>query len=80
MAVGEALSNTGDRTIDKIFSFRSNSDNLFVLESDVLDRETIDSYMFRVVATDSASQTSTATVTVQLLDYNDVTPVITNAG
>ncbi len=80
IAIGTAFSETGTRAIDQIFSFSSNSDNLIVLESDVLDRETIDRYIFSVVATDALSQSSSANVTIILTDVNDQTPVITNAG
>ncbi len=75
-----AFTDTGPRTIDQIFSFRSNSDNLIVLESDVLDRETINRYVFSVVAVDDESQISTANVTIILTDINDEIPMITNAG
>ena len=51
-----------------------------MLESDVLDREAIERYIFNVVATDALSQSSTAIVTIILTDVNDQTPVITNAG
>ncbi len=80
VAIGTAFSETGSRTIDQIFSFRSNSDNLIVLESNILDRETIGRYVFSVVATDDTSQTSTANVTIILTDINDEIPMITNAG
>jgi len=80
VAIGVAITDAGDRDIDKIFSFRSNTDTLILLESEILDREVIPFYQFTVVATDGADQTSTATVTVTLADFNDQTPVITNGG
>jgi hypothetical protein len=82
LAIGMSLSDSGSRDIADIFNFRSNSPVLTVVGSDVLDRETITSYSFTIVATDAATgmQTSTANVTVNLLDVNDQTPVITNSG
>lgn len=80
--VGRALTNSGARDIRNIFNFGSNSHVLIVVDFSVLDREAIDSYSFTVVATDAATetQTSTANVTVNLLDFNDHVPVITNDG
>ena len=80
VAIGNAITDPGPRDIDKLFGFRSNTDTLIVLESDVFDREAIDEYVFTVVATDSGAESSTANVTVRLTDFNDEAPNITNAG
>ena len=82
LAIGTALTTSGQRDIGNIFGFRTNSLTLIVLDFSVLDRELIPTYSFTVVATDAATgtQTSTANVTVNLLDVNDETPVITNDG
>ena len=78
LQIGMATSNTGTRDIGNIFNFRSNSRDLVVLDGTALDRETIDQYNFTIVATDATDLTSTATVTINILDVNDNTPVITN--
>lgn len=82
LAIGTALTDSGPRDIGNIFDFRTNSHALIVVGSEVLDREVIPSYSFTVVATDAATglQSSTANVTVNLLDVNDQPPVITNDG
>jgi len=78
LQIGMATSNTGTREIGNIFNFRTNSVELDVLDGTALDRETIDQYNFTVIATDATDLTSTATVTINILDVNDNTPVITN--
>lgn len=82
LAIGTALTDSGPRDIRNIFNFRSNFHDLIVVDFTVLDREVIGRYSFTVVATDAATgiQSSTATVTVNILDFNDQTPVITNDG
>ena len=75
--IGRALTDTGARSISDIFNFRTNSRVLVVLDASVLDRESIDQYVFTVVATDSSNQRSTANVTITIQDFNDETPVIT---
>lgn len=81
LTVGVAITNSGSREISDIFNFRSNSHTLIVVDASVLDREEIASYTFTVIAVDvTGSQTSTAEVTVDILDFNDETPVITNDG
>lgn len=67
----------GSRHISNIFG--TSTDSLVVLDSSVLDRERIERYMFTVEATDTLSETSTATVTILITDINDETPVITNS-
>ena len=76
LEIGEALSPTGRRSIENIFGFRSNADTLIVRDSSVLDFETLPEYRFTIVATDSASASATANVTITLLDFNDNAPVI----
>ena len=66
----------GSRPISTIFG--TTTDSLVVLDSSVLDREGIDRYVFTVEATDTQSETSTATVTILITDINDEIPVITN--
>ena len=66
----------GSRHISNIFGIRT--DSLIVLDSSVLDREVINRYVFTVEATDTLSETSTATVTILITDINDEIPVITN--
>lgn len=80
LTIGTALSETGSHEISNIFNFQSNSPILIVVDSTVLDREELDSYIFTVVATDRAGQMSTAVVTIDILDFNDEQPVITNDG
>lgn len=80
LTIGGALTQTGSRAIDDIFNFLSNSHVLVVVDSSVLDRESIDRYVFTVVATDSAGLTSTANVTINILDFNDETPRPLNDG
>ena len=78
--IGSALSDTGSRDIDNIFNFRSNSHQLIVVDFRLLDRETIDMYLFTVIATDQQGLSSTANITINIQDFNDETPVITNGG
>ncbi len=78
--MGTAITDTGSREIDDIFDFRSNSDSLVIVDSSVLDRESIESYTFTVIAVDSAGQMSTANITINLLDFNDEVPTIINDG
>ena len=80
VAVDEALSDSGSRSIDDIFGFGSQSDVLVVLDAAVLDREVIPVYRFTVKATDSEGRNSTANVTITITDVNDVVPAITNPG
>ena len=80
LTIGRALSNTGSRDIGDIFNFRSNSHELIVLDFTVLDREAIDVYNFTVNARDIEGLTSSAQVTINIQDFNDETPVITNDG
>lgn len=80
LSIGTALSDTGSRAIGNIFNFAINTHMLILLDASVLDREAISRYVFTVRAEDSAGQISTAEVTVNILDFNDVTPVITNDG
>ncbi len=78
--IGQALTDTGSRDIGDIFNFGSNSHVLIVLDASVLNREAIDSYNFTVIATDIEGLVSSAEVTINILDFNDETPVITNDG
>lgn len=80
LVVGTSQTDTGGREIGDIFNFRSNSLELIVLDASVLDRETIDQYIFTVVATDATGLSSTANVIINILDFNDEAPVITNDG
>ena len=80
LTIGEALSPTGNRAIDDIFGFRSFDDRLIVLDSSDLDRETLTEYNFTIVAMDSSRASSTATVTVTIIDFNDNPPDILNGG
>ena len=66
-------------SIPTIFNFKPNSNELVVVNSDALDRETKPTYTFTVNVTDSEGLWSTATVIVTLSDINDVVPVITNS-
>lgn len=80
VAIGTTETVGLDRDIDEIFGFLSNSETIILLDSNSIDRETHSQIRFTVVATDSASQTTTADVTVVINDANDNTPVITNDG
>lgn len=80
LLIGSATSNTGGRDITNIFNFRSNVHDLIVLDGGALDRESIDQYNFTVIATDATAMTSTAMVTINILDENDNVPVILNDG
>ena len=65
-------------SIPTIFNFKPNSNELVVINSDDLDRETKPTYTFTVNVTDGDGLWSTAAVTVTLNDINDIVPVITN--
>ena len=78
--MGRAITDPGSRAIEDIFNFRLNSHILIVLDASVLNREVINNYTFTVVATDTEGLTSSAEVTINILDFNDETPVITNDG
>ena len=80
VAIGTTETSGLDRDIDEIFGFLSNSETIILLDPNSIDRETHSQIRFTVVATDSASQTTTADVTVVINDANDNTPVITNDG
>lgn len=80
VAIGTTETAGLDRDIDEIFGFLSNSETIILLDPNSIDRETHSQIRFTVVATDSASQTTTADVTVVINDANDNTPVITNDG
>ena len=77
-SIGNYLgSETLPQDIDTIFDFKDNTNQLVVVDSSKLDRETLSSYRFEVVATDTQAA-STATVTVTLTDVNDNPPMITS--
>ncbi len=78
--VGDDLNVQGDPTINDIFGFPSQTDDLTLLDSSPLDRESVAQYRFTVVASDSENLASTATVTVTITDANDEPPTITNPG
>lgn len=80
LRIGENLNDPGDLTIQNIFGFASNDDDLVLLDSSPLNRESISEYVFTVIAMDSSGLESTATVTVTILDANDESPFITNPG
>lgn len=66
-----SLESTGD--VDQLpFSIDSQSGQISVLRP--LDRELISEYTFRVFATNTPGQLASTTVTVEVLDVNDVTP------
>ena len=78
-SVGNYLgSETLPQDIDTIFNFKDNTDQLVVVDNSKLDRETLSSYRFEVVATDTQAGDNTATVTVTLTDVNDNPPMITS--
>lgn len=80
VTIGTVYTSGLDRDINTIFGFLSQSDMLILLDSQSIDREKNDRIDFSVIATDSASQTSEANVTVFINDANDETPNITNSG
>ena len=80
IAIGTTETTGLDREIDAIFGFLSNSETLVLLDSSSIDRESVSQIRFTVIATDSASQNTTADVTVVITDANDEIPVITNDG
>ena len=80
VAIGTTETSNLGQEIDEIFGFLSNSETLILLDTSSIDRETHSEIRFTVIATDSASQTTTANVTVVIGDANDNTPSITNDG
>ena len=54
------------------FTIDSQSGQICVLQA--LDREQVSEYVFRVFASNTPGQLATATVTVEVLDVNDITP------
>ena len=80
VAIGTTETSNLEQEIDEIFGFLSNSETLILLDTSSIDRETHSEIRFTVIATDSASQTTTANVTVVIGDANDNTPSITNDG
>ena len=80
VAIGTTETLDLEQEIDEIFGFLSNSETLILLDTSSIDRETHSEIRFTVIATDSASQTTTADVTVVIGDANDNAPSITNDG
>ena len=80
VAIGTTETSNLEQEIDEIFGFLSNSETLILLDTSSIDRETHSEIRFTVIATASASQTTTANVTVVIGDANDNTPSITNDG
>ena len=64
------------------FGFSPLTSTLIVVNSDRVDFDTRRSYELVATATDAtdSSLTSTAVVTINLIDYNDLSPVIHNDG
>ena len=67
-----------NQTIGTIFTFMSDTAELVIADNSRLDRETLDTYLFEVVAQDSNSARATSTVEITLTDINDNAPVITS--
>ena len=65
-------------SLPTIFNFQPNTNRILVYDSDILDRETQDTYTFTINATDSEGLSSSANVTVTLTDVNDQIPIINN--
>ena len=79
-SVNTSVNNQGDithaSTVNTLFEIISMSGELS--SRGTLDRESLDHFQFYILACDSANPThmliSTATLSIQLLDYNDVAP------
>ena len=71
------VGSNGDVTYSLIgtSTFEIDADSGVIETVSELDRETVDSFTFNVVATDSGGLQSTAEVRVQILDVNDNAPV-----
>ena len=67
-------------TFAAIFGFSTGTSTLIVVNADRVDFDTIRSYELVVTATDANDNnlTSTAMVTINLMDYNDLSPVVHN--
>lgn len=65
-------------SLPTIFNFQPNTNRILVYNSDILDRETRDTYTFTINATDNEGLSSSANVTVTLTDVNDQIPIINN--
>ena len=65
-----------------IFGFTMNTQNLVVVNADRVDFDTMSSYELVVTAADIAdsSLTTTAVVNINLMDVNDLSPVVHNDG
>jgi len=64
------------------FGFTIGTTNLIVVNAERVDFDTMSSYEFMVTAADASdpSLTSTANITINLIDYNDLSPVVHNDG
>ena len=64
------------------FGFTPGTAALIVTNAERVDFDTMRTFEFIVTATDvlDASLVSTATVTINLMDYNDLSPVVHNDG
>jgi len=64
------------------FGFSTGTSTLIVLNADRVDFDTRRSYELVVIATDftDSTLTSNATVIINLIDYNDLSPVVHNDG
>ena len=71
-----------DLSDSNTFRFTPGMATLIVANAERVDFDTMRRYEFTVTATDvlDSSLVSNATVTINLLDYNDLSPVIHNDG
>lgn len=80
--MGELLSTVGngelEQPIHSVFNFLPDTNNIIVVDSSALDRETVVVYRFEVIATNSGGLSDTATVMITITDFNDEAPQITN--
>ena len=64
------------------FGFTPGTSTLIVTNADRVDFDTMRAFEFTVTATDvlDNSLMSNATITINLMDYNDLSPVVHNDG
>ena len=71
-----------DNSVIATFGLSPGTFTIIVVNADRIDFDTRRSYEFVVTATDENDGTlnSTAMVTINVIDYNDLSPVVHNAG